>query len=47
VLAASAFALLDLDVRELRVLHSWLSTWTGIGHVIAGMHRQGYDVQLT
>ena len=21
--------------------------WTGIGHVIAGMHRQGYDAQLT
>ena len=29
------------------VVHSWLSSWTGIGHVIEGMHRQGYDVQLT
>ena len=34
-------------VAPLSILHSWLSTWTGIGHVIGGMHRQGYDVQLT
>jgi hypothetical protein len=45
--AALGFALLEPHHREVRLLHSWLSTWTGIGHVIAGMHRQGYDVQLT
>jgi hypothetical protein len=45
--AALGFALLDPHARELRLLHSWLSTWTGIGHVTAGMHRQGFDVQLT
>lgn len=26
---------------------SWLSTWTGIGLVAAGMARQGYDLALT
>lgn len=45
--AALGFALLDAHAREVRLLHSWLSTWSGIGHVIVGMHRQGYDVQLT
>jgi hypothetical protein len=25
------------------VLKRWLSTWTGIGHIIDGMERQGYD----
>src|SRR5687767_14978900 len=45
--AAVGFALLDQHARELSVLHSWLSTRTGIGQVVVGMHRQGYDVQLT
>jgi hypothetical protein len=47
LLAALGFAVLEPHAAEIRVLQSWLSTWTGIGHVIAGMHRQGYDVQLT
>lgn len=25
----------------------WLSTWTGLGLVVAGMARQGYDLSLT
>jgi len=25
----------------------WLDSWAGIGHVAVGMHRQGYDLQLT
>jgi hypothetical protein len=45
--AALGFALLDGHSAALSAVHSWLSTWSGIGHVIAGMHRQGYDVQLT
>jgi hypothetical protein len=24
-----------------------LDSWSGIGHVAVGMHRQGYDLQLT
>jgi len=25
----------------------WLDSWSGIGHVAVGMHRQGFDLQLT
>jgi len=28
-------------------LHSCLDSWSGIGHVVAGMAHQGYDIQLT
>ena len=28
-------------------LRSWLDSWPGIGHVAVGMHRQGFDLQLT
>ena len=27
-------------------LHTWLDSWPGIGHVVAGMNRQGYEVSL-
>ncbi|MGH7268704.1 MAG: hypothetical protein ACREMB_28130 [Candidatus Rokuibacteriota bacterium] len=30
-----------------RVLRQWLDGWPGIGRVVIGMARQGYDVQLT
>ena len=33
--------------RALWALRAWLSSWPGIGHVVVGMHRQGYDLQLT
>jgi len=33
--------------RALHALRSWLDSWTGIGHVAVGMHRQGFDLQLT
>jgi hypothetical protein len=45
--ATLGFALLEGYGAELATVRSWLSTWTGIGQVIGGMHRQGYDVQLT
>jgi len=32
--------------RALHALRTWLDSWTGIGHVAVGMHRQGYDLQL-
>src|SRR5437899_1369315 len=41
------FAGLEPRAPELRPLHRWLDTWRGIGDVAAGMHRQGYDLQLT
>ena len=31
----------------LRTLRSWLDSWVGIGHVAVGMHRRGFDLQLT
>jgi hypothetical protein len=42
--AAVCFALLPPTKRELRLLHHWLDSWAGIGHVAVGMHRQGFDL---
>ena len=28
-------------------LRTWLDSWPGIGHVAVGLHRQGFDLQLT
>jgi hypothetical protein len=33
--------------RSLWALRIWLDCWSGIGHVVVGMARQGYDFQLT
>jgi hypothetical protein len=33
--------------RALHALRSYLDSWPGIGRVAVGMHRQGYDPQLT
>ena len=33
--------------RALWALGTWLDSWAGIGRIAAGMHRQGYDLQLT
>ena len=33
--------------RALFALRTWLDSWAGIGHVAVGMHRQGFDLQLT
>ena len=33
--------------RALWALRTWLDSWAGIGHVAVGMHRQGFDLQLT
>ena len=44
--AALSFALVPPVQPELRLLHRWLDTWSGIGHVVAGMARQGYDLEL-
>src|SRR4029077_8921587 len=46
--AAVGFATLPMPSydRALWALRTWLDSWSGIGHVAAGMHRQGYDLQL-
>jgi hypothetical protein len=33
--------------RALWALRFWLDSWSGIGHVTAGMAHQSYDLQLT
>jgi hypothetical protein len=27
--------------------HQWLDSWTGLGLIAVGLHRQGWDLQLT
>ena len=33
--------------RALWALRTWLDSWSGIGRIAVGMHRQGFDLQLT
>ena len=33
--------------RALWALRTWLDSWPTVGHITAGMHRQGFDLQLT
>ena len=33
--------------RALWALRSWLDSWSGVGRIAFGMHRQGFDLQLT
>src|SRR6267378_3511599 len=33
--------------HALHALRSWLDSWSGMGHIAVGMHRRGYDLQLT
>jgi hypothetical protein len=33
--------------RALHALRAWLDSWAGVGHIAVGMHRQGFDLQLT
>src|SRR5262245_15462385 len=35
------------SVPELVILHAWLDTWVGLGLVVVGMERHGYDLSLT
>jgi hypothetical protein len=44
---AVGFALVPPTEPELRLLHRWLDTWPGVGDIAVGMHRQGWDLQLT
>jgi hypothetical protein len=31
---------------ELRLVHRWLDSWSGIGLIVAGMSHQGFTVSL-
>ena len=43
---AVGFALVPPNEPELRVLHRWLDCWGGVGDVVTGMKRQGYEVSI-
>jgi hypothetical protein len=44
--AALGFLKLAPRAPELRLLHRWLDSWSGIGLVVAGMSHQGFQVSL-
>jgi hypothetical protein len=45
--AALAAVLVKADAPELRLMHEWLDSWSGIGLIAVGMTWQGWDLQLT
>lgn len=42
--AALAAVLVRADASELRLVHRWLDSWSGIGVIVTGMSRQGCTV---
>jgi hypothetical protein len=45
--AALGFLQLPPRATELQLLHCWLDSWTGVDLIAVGLHRQGWDLQLT
>jgi hypothetical protein len=45
--AALVFLQLPPRAPELRLLHRWLDTWTGVGLITVGVERQGYRLSLS
>jgi hypothetical protein len=45
--AALAAVLVQAQAHGLALVHRWLDTSTGVGAVAVGLHRQGWDLQLT
>ena len=45
--AALAAVLVRDKAPELRLVHDWLDSWSGIGLIIAAMTHQGWDAPLT
>jgi len=45
--AALAAVLVPGVAPELRIAHTWLDNWRGVGQIAEGMHRAGWDLQLT
>ena len=44
--AGFAAVLVKADAPELRLVHRWLDNWSGLGLVVAGMTRQGFQLGL-
>src|SRR5262245_34209013 len=47
LVAALGFLQLREPPPEVAPLRRWLDCWSGLGAVVEGMERQGYDVSLT
>jgi hypothetical protein len=47
LIAALGFLELRQQPPEVAPLRRWLNSWSGLGAVVIGMERQGYDVSLT
>ena len=45
--AALGFLQLPPRAPELRLLHRWLDTWTGLGLIVVGVERQGLRFSLS
>ena len=47
-LLTAALGFLQVAPRRpaLHALHSWLDSWAGIGHVVVGMERYGFQLSL-
>ena len=44
---SSRLTLVPPTEPELQLVHRWLDSWSGIGDVVVGMHRAGWDAQFT
>jgi hypothetical protein len=44
--AALGFLQLAPQTSALRTLHAWLDNWRGVGLIVVGMERLGYNVSL-
>jgi hypothetical protein len=44
--AALGFLQLPAQTSALRAPHTWLDSWTGIGHIVVGMDRHGFRLSL-
>ena len=47
LIAALAAVRAKESMPELQMMHRWLDNWTGLGHIVTGMERQGYALSLT
>jgi len=47
LLAALAAVRVKTQAPEFAILHAWLDSWSGLGLVVVGMQRHGYDLSLT